>query len=138
VGVLIDWWQAVGDRLLRERVLDFVERLRAVASDGRLCDMHKTVINPNCNTPGCHAGWAAIALGAKGNSFQVGMKALATHLGFLNLIELRAWAKNNPDIWGNPYGKFMFQDGYAFGQKSNVFSVDVLINHWQAVGERLL
>lgn len=83
------------------KVFEFVEKLKAVAGEGRFCNMWKTGIQPECNAPGCHAGWAAIALGVKTDDFMKGANALAKFFGFDSHGELERWADSNSDDWGN-------------------------------------
>jgi hypothetical protein len=122
------------------KVFEFVALLRAATkrTGGYGCDMAQASVDPHCGTPGCHGGWAGIALNVETDSYLDGGDALAKHLGFNFRWELKRWALQNPDIWGNRNGLLMFGCPSAFDQKNTHFSVDVLIDWWQAVGERLL
>jgi hypothetical protein len=61
---------------------------------------------------------------------------LARFLGFQDRVGLAKWASDNPEIWGNSEGWWMFLRGSAFG-RGQKFPAQVLVDHWQKVGERL-
>lgn len=123
-----------------KKVFEFVDRLRAVAGRGRLCDMYETTIEPECKTPGCHGGWAYLALRKRiprDSSFSQGAEILAKFLGFSDQWALSEWAETNSEIWGNSAGYEMFANPLAFNRKSDVFPIQVIIKHWEKVGKRL-
>jgi hypothetical protein len=123
---------------MRKKILKFVEKLKAVAGEGRRCDMGTTRVAPVCRTPGCHGGWAGIALGFKDiYDYTQGAHALAQYLGFTDRYALATWARDNPGIWGNTSGYDMFLSPAAFGQDDECFPVQVLIDHWEGVANRL-
>jgi len=124
---------------MREKILQFVEKLKHVGlgSSDRFCSMSTVGIYHRCRTPGCHGGWAAIALGIKEDHYIYGAQALAQFLGFLDEEALRQWASDNPGIWGNEHGYYMFHKPFAFDQERDTFSVTVLIDWWEGVANRL-
>lgn len=125
-----------------EKVFSFVDRLTKVVGD-RMCDMCRIgVYGEDCGTPGCHAGWAYIALAGfppqdGQTNYLDGAELLAEHLGFYDYDELEEWAEDNPDLWGNENGDCMFSHSEAFGEVCSEFPAQVLVDHWRAVGERL-
>lgn len=123
-----------------KRVFEFAAKLEGVVSD-KYCNMSDLFTQPSCGTPGCHAGWADIALNpynTERRSFHCGKIALAEFLGFDDPYNLKEWARLNPEIWGNSYGELMFCSGRAFGQSPSIdFPATVLVDHWRGVGERL-
>lgn len=120
---------------LAERILSFVEKLKTL-NPLELVAMMAIKI-PSCGTPGCHAGWAAVALKVSGNSYQAGAKALAEYLGFDSDDDLKAYMKHRPHIWGNEHGYGMFCSCIAFDEPSGEFPLSVIIRHWEKVAERL-
>jgi hypothetical protein len=112
---------------------------------------------PMCDTPGCHAGLISIVakdlpelqeiykplyfLGcapASGSEnqyiFHVWSRALAVFLGFVDIRDLRDWAKDNPKLWGNRSGYNMFCSFFAFTYDLNKeITHRVIINHWKQV-----
>lgn len=129
-----------------KKVFAFVRRLRKIAGGRQKCNMMQVGVcslkNNTCGSPGCHAGWAYLALvdsdpeeGAA--TYSKGHKALARFLGFRNTPSLENWANRNPDIWGNGYGAGMFSNCFAFGKRVDIFPASVLADHWEGVGQRL-
>jgi hypothetical protein len=59
---------------------------------------------------------------------------LAEFLGFVGMEDLMDWAKDNPKIWGNEHGFYMFSFRRAFTDKKNkkLTHIDI-INHWKQV-----
>lgn len=141
-----------------ERLRRFVSALREVTSSSPASmevDMTSTKHFSECGTPGCHAALAKEALDILGvessrmpfYSFQEEGDRLGRFLttgdplrfddrnGYENLVE--EWARENPELWGNPYGDYLFCDGIAFAQEGDRFPAQVIVDHWVAVLERL-
>jgi hypothetical protein len=101
--------------------------------------MISDVFSPICGTPMCHVGWYASVNYISGIDFTEGSNMIASDLGFRNKIELKEWAHDNPEIWGNDRGEGMFCDGEAFGQEDDTgFTLKTIIDHWKAVKKRAL
>lgn len=131
-----------------------------------IVDMESTK-SPTCKTPGCHAGLVSIVasdlhelkecynkrcqrisntytidhINYKYN-YEYWADALAIFFGYdwAKPVEydcLTTWANDNPEIWGNCYGGYMFNEGIAFGQSNNKFTHSVIIDHWSGVLDRL-
>jgi hypothetical protein len=100
------------------------------------------MMEPNinsCGTPMCHAGWFAIGAKIDTDSFTDGADVIAQTLGFEDRKQLRFWANDNPQIWGNEWGMAMFTDGKAFGKAEDEFgSLQIIIDHWKGVRDRVL
>jgi len=122
------------------KIFEFVEKLQAVVGD-KLCNMYSIDLKPECNTPGCHAGWVEIALGIRNSGrnyhFLESAERLAIFLGFDSHRQLKYWAEDNPKIWGNEQGADMFGSPLAFSQLKDSFPAQILVDHWRGVGERL-
>jgi hypothetical protein len=127
-----------------DRLERYVEALKSVVADFPEVDMH-SLENPECGTPGCHAGLARMALkrcGVKRGKwvdFSDEADALARYLFRLpraTRITLDDWAGKNADLWGGGYGMFMFSSKHAFGQATNCFPSSVIAEHWAGVLER--
>lgn len=111
-----------------------LDRLRPIVGD-RVCKMSQVRIEPECGTPGCHAGWIAIALAEDiGHNYVQGIDILQDLFG----CNVRIWAESEAKIWGNSFGYNMFCGSEAFGQIDNAFPATVLVDHWQGVFDRLL
>ena len=134
------------DVTLAGKIREFCDKLDVV-SVGRSCDMMEaTLQHPECGTPGCHSGWAAIALG----DFEIGQGytdsgyRLESYLGFPHSEDpvshdgsLPTWAYENPELWGNSIGDSMFCSGGSFDQDSDIFPAEVLSTWWRKVADRL-
>jgi hypothetical protein len=107
--------------------------------------MHQGAVNTDgykCGTIHCHGGWYAIAAcdTLKPIIFVHGANKLAYHLGFIDNMQLRLWAKENPQIWGNSNGAYMFVDKVAFMSESRpggAQNLQHIIDHWVEVQSRL-
>lgn len=95
-----------------------------------------------CGSPACHAGWYLI--GRMSNDewdamevygFRSGVALMSADLGLKKGSWLRAWAHDNPDIWGNVYGRRMFYSTKAFGKES--VTLKDIGKHWLEVAGRL-
>ena len=133
---------------LAARIREFCDRLDVV-SVGRSCDMMEPNITHNeCGTPGCHAGWAAIALRERFSDYVSGAAVLNNHFGFdffdplepnfLSVsLPISHWGGENPEIWGNELGRYMFCECRSFGLDVDIFPAEVLSTHWRGVADRL-
>lgn len=131
-----------------EKLEQFVAALYEAAEEFPETDM-SSINPPACNTPGCHAGLAAVALDRLGvpapeiyprYSF-IKEATLLTRFLFddttLDEEALEEWAAENPNLWGNEDGAGMFWDGTAFGQASRCFPSRIIAEHWNGVLRRL-
>lgn len=127
-----------------QTVIDTFEKVLPMANyEGHLYMMSITIDNPSCGTPMCHAGWWGVARGI--NSFSLGTIDLSETLGFsdeynlltfdINELQIVKWADDNPSIWGNTHGFFIFSHTDAFGDNCN--SLQDIVNHWKGVRDRL-
>ena len=93
----------------------------------------------NNNFPcGCHAGFISAVLGAPdGTDWKESAQNLNIFLGFYQIEDLEDWAWRNSGIWGNEAGRLMFLEGVAFGVEEDVFSAEIILNHWEGVLARL-
>lgn len=100
----------------------------------------------HCGSPMCHGGWYATLLPMTkigSMSFMVsysdGAKAIAQDLGFLDEEKLKNWAYENPELWGNKDGKYMFSSDSAFTgyEYISVVSLNQIVTHWEQVRDRV-
>jgi hypothetical protein len=86
--------------------------------------VYSEVDNYDCGTVHCVGGWYAFAnlrrqviksrIKHGYVSFKNGAKLLANDLGFANQFILEDWANDNPRIWGNINGYYMFSSESAY------------------------
>lgn len=92
-----------------------------------------------CGTVACHAGWFAVARElnweSSGYGFAHSARDMAKFLGLDSKLSLENWANDNPKLWGNVSGVFMFVGENAFG-KDGVTLLDIS-NHWREVADRI-
>lgn len=141
--------------------------ISALLETNRL-NMRTTEVNSKghvCGSVHCHAGWYAVAVlpdrfrYLKMVDFKYGAAQMAFDLGFIDgtnimcpcgcgSIEsfdargaLTAWAKANPELWGNHNGDYMFSDTRAFtsaGRPHGAANVMDIVNHWEEVYARVV
>ena len=99
---------------------------------------------------GCHAGFYGICsetvLPKERTWWEEFAHKLANSLGFESFWQLRRWAKDNPEIWGNGHGWDMFYNELAIGgyfdrfcdQDKIVINPEIILTHWQGVLERFI
>ena len=133
-----------------KRLQRFVKTLQAMKQDMPI-DMASTE-NPQCGTPGCHAGLAMLALdkmGIKQTKYFISegyysidqSNRLARYLFAQKRAtyrDLKNWAYENRKIWGNGFGERMFSIGLAFDQTTGRFPSSVIVDHWAGVLDRLI
>lgn len=91
-----------------------------------------------CGTPCCHGGWFEFALNEELHSdYNRGAQEMAKFLGFSSEVQLYCWAEDNPTIWGNGWGGYMFCGPKAFNYKGEKLTLTGIADHWRAVGDRL-
>lgn len=98
------------------------------------CDVHI------CGSPMCHAGWYAFSQVNNASRFEDGAERMAHDLGFDMIYDLKDWARENPLLWGNENGIFMFRDPSAFESKDRpegATSLSDIADHWEEVSDRL-
>jgi hypothetical protein len=142
----------------KNKLKQFVNALDALSDDIKDWDIDmNNDEEPTCNTPGCHAGLISIVAkdlpelkdiyeriyltkggGNKSNyHYSIWADALAVFLGFSERKDLECWAKDNPKLWGNKYGDYMFMAAAAFtddtGNLPKQLTHRDIINHWKQV-----
>lgn len=85
----------------------------------------------------CHGGWYAYNISEESFMFYEAKILISQDLGFESESDLKKWTFKKPVIWGNNNGVFMFSDGKAFGQVSNIFPLQIIIDYWRGVQSRL-
>lgn len=131
-----------------DKIRLFVKRLKALVEQRstqftkQSVDMHCTGLYHNCGTPGCHAGWVHLAIPdilppLRDYSWVV----VSTRFGkwlleSTNHRSLEEWAEAYPDLWGSS-NYHMFTDPEAFNQCTDRFDVQVIIDHWEGVANRI-
>ena len=130
-----------------QKVIDNLESVAHMANSH--LDMDKACVTdyaPDCGTMNCVGGWYAIAvknkkitmaIAKKNCIFWDGAKAMAEDLGFNFVDELKDWAKENADIWGNKYGFEMFSTPRAYNKKHKELDFSHIIDYWKGVKNRL-
>jgi len=117
--------------------------------------MTTTGVGYHCGTINCCGGWYVVAksmeCGTCAGYFTYGIKFICEDLGFpidFDVINYNAgtasicyWAKDNPSIWGNNEGQFMFNDKHAFyhptKRPEGALNLRHIIDHWTEVAERV-
>jgi len=134
-----------------DQVLKVVETMKKVmyrAGNKGALNMYQPEV---CGTVNCVAGWYVVAKGTEDPQtlkyirenhidFEYGAMLMAEDLGFNSEEELMAWAKDNPEIWGNESGDFMFSRYRAYTGKPDIHvtcEYTDIIAHWAKVAERL-
>lgn len=105
--------------------------------------------NHECGTVHCVAGWYAVAIRYSDKFIKLkienkecrffhGASKIAEHLGFKYRNELEIWAENNPEIWGNNDGFYMFSEESAYnGMADRTDKMSCVIEHLEGVRDRL-
>ena len=122
-------------------------------------DMKVASVKPQeehlCGAPACVGGWLCILFKKTEEDlfttstekfvyYKKGAKEFAKKLGFENGAELQDWAKENPQIWGNECGGFMFCNGIAYIETdtgrtvtNDNITIKDIIHKWRCVAKRL-
>lgn len=115
-----------------------------------LMDCPVVCFKDDCGTPVCHAGAFIVGLRIlgllglieeavdcfEGNNihYSVGVFKIIQMLGFEKKEEYYEWA-DDPNNWGNPYGKQQFKAKIAFHNLKFPYyygiTLDHIINHWE-------
>lgn len=75
---------------------------------------------------------APMVLGVEGED------AIACVLGYDDVVDLRRWAAQNPETWGNEYGDLMFELDVAYGVAgADPLAIEDVARHWLGVAERV-
>ena len=70
--------------------------------------------------------------------YHEGAEMFAADIGFDGVHQLCAWAKDHPDIWGNNYGDYLFNNGRAYNVPDSQHPTILnIISHLHNVAERL-
>ena len=140
----------------KNKLKQFVNALDALSDDVKDWEVNMgSGRKPMCDTPGCHAGLISIVAkdlpelqeiyenhiyfsegceNERDYHYSLWADTLAEFLGFVDKRDLRAWAKDNPKLWGNKEGYNMFCSFFAFTYDLNkeITHIDI-INHWKQV-----
>ena len=144
----------------KDKLKEFVGALDALSDDIKDMSVYiKSSKDTNCEAPWGHAGLISIVAQdlpklqeIHGHIYflEYGFKeemdfeyeihiwedALAVFLGFKDKIGLTDWAKDNPKLWGNKYGHYMFccegWQAFTNSQFKKLTHIDI-INHWKQV-----
>lgn len=125
-----------------EGALDMYEPDVSVKPDIGLCRVHP------CGTIHCHGGWYYLAKNWDRKStfipfydsvgYGSGVDEISTDLGFKGAdYDVQRWARDNPEIWGNPNGGCMFNSAGAFNYEGKL-TLEKIAEHWVEVGMRQL
>ncbi len=140
----------------KDKLKEFVNALDALNYDIKNMDVNRGYYKePECGTSGSHPGLIYIVAEELPELKYIYKRfhfpgyliedsfpwyhwagTLANFLGFKDKIGLMDWAKDNPKLWGNKYGDYMFCcDGWqAFtnSRYKKLTHIDI-INHWKQV-----
>ena len=71
-------------------------------------------------------------------TYQDGANTLARDLDFNDKSHLKAWADDNPTIWGNKYGIHMFTSVIAYNNvQTEKATIRDVINHFHSISDRM-
>lgn len=137
--------------VLANKFYALADMIAAVIKPGLRVKMPETIIyariangkytgewDQDCGSPGCAAGWCAVALHAycpcsRYTSYFDGYDAVDKYFGF----SLNDWADSNRELWGNDSGYYVWSANAAWNQDSAVFPPQVLVDHLRAVARRI-
>ena len=97
---------------------------------------HYTADECECGTPGCAAGWLAIALEAEATNMEWtdGRYKVGLELG----VSLGSLASISPKVWGNPWGGDVFESAEAWDVPRGVlFPPEAISKKLRDVSDRL-
>jgi hypothetical protein len=143
----------------KNKLKEFVNALDTLSDDVKDWEVDMSYSEkPTCGTSGSHAGLISIVAQelpelqdiyknhlyfTKGNGnennyhYSIWADTLAVFLGFVDMNDLRDWAKDNPKLWGNKFGSKMFMFAMAFtgdiADLSKGLTHRDIINHWKQV-----
>jgi hypothetical protein len=127
-------WKSVQDLATYFQLIDLAtngEGKVAMATAG--CNLEDNL----CGTPACHAGWYGVFQDGESNHYSHYKETMATELGFAYSDELEDWAMENPELWGNKDGRYLFCCRSAFGVYGEPITLSIIANHWWKVAKRL-
>lgn len=120
-----------------ERLGKIVDQL--VKNPNPIVNMEST-IRPTATECGCFAGELSVAmdkLNVYNDSIRFNysneLKRFIHYISYKNGL-FEEWAHNNPNIWGNEYGRLMFESPSSFGVIGDTFlSKAIIIEHLRKV-----
>jgi hypothetical protein len=136
-----------------QTVIDNLKKIEDLANNPKSLNMMEyrvQSITHDCGTVHCVAGWYVVAIRdnddyiksrikSKKCHFHHGAYRIAETLGFETLDELEEWAEDNPEIWGNQDGSYMFSEESAYnGMAERTDKMSCVIEHLEGVRDRLL
>ena len=140
----------------KDRLKEFVNALDALSDDVKNMDVNRNYYEePKCGTSGSHPGLIYIVAeelpGLKyiykryyflGYVYEDDFpwyswaSTLAYFLGFKDRVGLMDWARDNPKLWGNKYGDYMFScegwQAFTNSRYKKLIHRDI-IEHWKQV-----
>ncbi len=140
----------------KNKLKELVNALDALSDDIKNMDVNRNYYKePECGTSGSHPGLIYIVaeelpelkyiykrfhfpgyLIEDSFPWYDWASTLANFLGFKDKIGLTDWAKDNPKLWGNKYGHYMFccegWQAFTNSQFKKLTHIDI-INHWKQV-----
>lgn len=139
---------------LPERLREMAQKYLDIYNDPEfktMLDFDKVdCIKTSCGTAACHGGWAGHALEidnspGSGDYFQFGADKLSRFLFNDDSVDgndLEVWARDNPRLWGNSKGFYMFSSwGYeAFGfdkHNKNECTLESIAIHYKIVADNI-
>ncbi len=140
----------------KDKLKEFVNALDELSDDVKDWGVKmESGEKPTCETPGCHAGLISIVaqdlpelqdiyknhiyftkVGGDESEYHynIWVDTLTDFLGFSEEKDLECWAKDNPKLWGNKFGRDMFMTAVAFTDDTNKHLTHIdIINHWKQV-----
>ena len=100
-----------------------------------------------CGNYGCPAGLWAVLNGHTAPDITIGQAMIAMEEWLFNAAggtgeRLPRWARANPDLWGNRYGEYIWNDARAFGVELSAarrpLPLACVVSHWDEVAWRLI
>ena len=128
-----------------ETILVTFEKVLPKAQKKRQFDIFECKVNQYghvCGTVHCVGGWYAVAACdlSKHVDYIHGASQMANDLGFISLYYFRDFFRQQPNLWGNDNGYYMFsnQKAYTPGNKRKASSLRDVYDHWVEVWMRFL
>ncbi len=140
----------------KNKLKELVNALDALSDDIKNMDVNRNYYKePECGTSGSHPGLIYIVAEELPELKYIYKRfhfpgyviedsfpwhhwagTLANFLGFKDKIGLTDWAKDNPKLWGNKFGDYMFccegWQAFTNSQFKKLTHIDI-INHWKQV-----
>ena len=124
-------------------------QLHSTFSKGKvdMTSVHIPYDKHKCGTPACFAGWFRIGIQTFLNKKEPAFFSYSAYASRMakfifpeqnwNKHDLCNWANQNPEIWGNISGSFMFSVADAFNTTDEEINLEKIATHLKKVGQRL-